>query len=294
MVPVLLPAIGETVTELAGVFNIGIEGIMLLSGITVYFVALATGDIMTGVMAALLVGAVAALVTAYCEVTLRVDQVVFGIGLYIFGLAFSSFLHVTYSSAGEFGRYTSIPTIRGIHIPLLSDLPYVGFLFSQNVVVYLSVIIVGIAWFVLDKTWLGLKIRAIGQDPAVADSLGIRVLRYRYLCLVVSGILAAVGGSYLIIALSGMWIGNITAGRGFVAFALLRLGSWRPWRIALASLAYGVLTALQATLQVLAPAIPSQLFQIIPYVMAIVFLGLAKSWMRERQPRSLGIPYSRE
>jgi ABC-type uncharacterized transport system permease subunit len=294
MVPVLLPAIGETVTELAGVFNIGIEGIMLLSGITAYFVALATGDIMTGVASALFVGAIAALVTAYCQVTLRVDQVVFGIGMYFFGLALSSFLHVTYSTAGELGKYTSIPTIRPIDIPLLSELPYVGFLFSQNVMVYLSIVIVGVTWFILDKTWIGLKIRAVGQDPAVADSLGIQIFKYRYVCLVVSGILAALGGAYLIIALSGIWIGNITAGRGFVAFALLRLGSWRPWRIALASLAYGVLTALQASLQVVAPTIPSQLFQILPYVMAIVFLGAAKSWMRERQPRSLGIPYSRE
>lgn len=285
---VLIPATGEIVDQLAGVMNIGNEGMMLFGAIVGYFVMLATGSVPLALLAAAGIGALVAAFTAFFVVRLGLNQVVFGLGVFLLGSAVSSVLYIHFAAATR----PVIQLMPKLVIPILSSIPYVGLIFEQNALVYVTLLIVLIVWFVLDRTWLGLKIRAVGQDAAVADSLGLNVQRYRFAGLLVSGVFSALGGIYIILAVTGIFVDNVTAGAGFIAVGVLRVGSWSPWRALLACLAYSIINGLQYTLQFLAAGISPQLFQAIPYLVVILLLALPRS--KERQPRSLGIPYKRE
>jgi simple sugar transport system permease protein len=286
---VLFPAAGETVDQLAGTMNIGMEGMMLFGGIIGYFTILSTHSISIGIAAAMITGAMVATFTAYFVVNLALNQVVFGMGIYLLGLGASSVLYLHY--AGASGTVPTVPTLPKLAIPYLSSIPTVGVLFTQNILVYVSWAVLIVVALILDKTWLGLKIRAVGQDPAVADSLGLNVNRYRLLGLILSGTLAAVGGLYIIICVTGLWIDNITNGAGFIAVGIIRVGTWTPWKTFLACLLYATVNGLQYSMQILTH-LPPQLFQAIPYMVVIFLLALPKS--KERMPKGLGTPYKRE
>lgn len=286
--PYLFAGIGETFGQLSGVLNLGVEGIMLMSAFAAFYVVVLTGSLFLGLGAAIIVGALLGLLMAFISVTLKAEQGISGIGLFLFGLGMSDLLFQS--------TLKTIQTIDGfsaIHIPILSDLPVVGpIFFSQNFLTYIAFALVPIAWFIINKTTLGLKIVAVGQNPAAADSLGINVAAIRYLTVTIGGILSGVAGASLSIALLNVFQQNLTNGIGFIAVALVYFGAWRPVGVMLGSLLFSMVNALQLWVQTLGIPIPSDVAIMMPYILTIVALALATQRSLNK-PASLTKPFTR-
>lgn len=286
--PYLFAAIGETFGQLSGVLNLGVEGIMLMAAFAAFYTALVTGNLYLGVLVAMVVGGLMGLLMAFISVTLKAQQGISGIGLYIFGLGMSDLLFES--------TLKSVRTIQGfgpLRIPLLSDLPVLGpIFFSQNILTYIAFALVPIAWFILNKTTLGLKIISVGQNPAAADALGIDVSRIRYLTVTVGGILAGVAGASISIALINVFQQNITSGIGFIAVALVYFGGWRPFGIMLGALLFSLVNAFQLWVQTLGIPIPSDIAVMLPYILTVVALIFASQRSLNR-PAALTVPFTR-
>ncbi len=286
--PYLYAAIGETFSQKSGVLNLGVEGQMLLGCFAAFYVAFNTGNLWLGLLAAILVGAAMGLAMAYVTVNLHAQQGVSGIGFYLFGLGMSDLLFQKWMGTVE--------TVQGfpkIYIPFLSDLPGLGeIFFSHNVLVYGAYLLVPLAWFVLNKTTLGLKIRAVGENPDAADSLGVSVSRVRYFTIILGGILSGVAGASLSIALLNVFQQNMTSGLGFIAVALVYFGAWTPTGVLGGALLFSFITALQMWMQVKSVPIPSDIAVMLPYVVTILVLAAAAS--RVRAPSALSKPFERE
>ena len=284
----LYAAIGEMFGQLSGVLNLGVEGIMLVAAYAAYYVVLKTNDLLLGLAAAVAVGALMGLAMAFISVTLKAEQGISGIGLYLFGLGLSDLLfRVTLKS---------VQTVNGfpnLELPLLSSLPVLGpILFSHNLLVYGAFALVPLAWFVLNKTTFGLQIRAVGQNPAAADTLGISVARVRYVTVTAGGILAGVAGASLSIALLNVFQQNLTSGQGFIAVALVYFGGWKPGRVMGGALLFSMVNALQLWIQTLGIPLPSDLAIMMPYVLTIVALIFAARQIAT-QPTALTKPFER-
>jgi simple sugar transport system permease protein len=220
-------------------------------------------------------------------VTLQAEQGISGIGLYMFGLGLSSLLFRV--TIGTVKTVSGFPEIK---IPVLSDIPYVGeVLFSHSLPVYCAFLLVPVAWFVLEKTTWGLEVKAVGQNPAAADSVGVSVVRVRYACVCLGAVLAGLAGASLSIALLNLFQQNLTAGLGFIAVALVYFGGWRPVGILVGTFLFSTVNALQLWMQVLGVNIPSDLAVMLPYILTIAALALARN--RERQPAALNHPFER-
>lgn len=284
----LYAAIGETFGQISGVLNLGVEGIMLVAAYAAYYVAYKTGNLWLGLAAAVVVGAAMGLLMAFISVTLKAEQGISGIGLYLFGLGLSELLfRVT------IGSPTTINGFPDLKIPLLSSLPVVGpILFQQNILVYGAFALVPIAWFILNKTPWGLTIRAVGQNPEAADGLGISVTRVRYLTVTFGGMMSGMAGASLSIALLNVFQQNLTSGQGFIAVALVYFGAWNPWRVMLGSLLFSMVNALQFWIQTLGIPLPSDLAIMLPYILTIVALILAAR-LTITQPAALTKPFER-
>lgn len=285
--PYLYAAIGETFSQKSGVLNLGVEGQMLLGSFAAFYVALTTGNLWLGMLAAMLVGALMGLAMAYVTVNLHAQQGISGIGFYLFGLGMSDLL---------FQRLMgTVETVKGfpkIHIPWLSDIPGLGeIFFSQNVLVYGAYLLVPLAWFVLNKTTLGLKIRAVGENPDAADSLGVSVARVRYFTIILGGTLSGIAGASLSIALLNVFQQNMTSGLGFIAVALVYFGAWRPVGVLGGALLFSLINSLQLWIQVLGIPIPSDIAVMMPYVLTILVLVATVS--RVRAPSALTKPFDR-
>ncbi|MDZ7843694.1 MAG: ABC transporter permease [Anaerolineales bacterium] len=285
--PYLYAGIGETFGQRSGVLNLGVEGQMLLGAFAAFYIALTTGNLWLGVLGAMAVGAAMGLVMAYVTVNLQAEQGISGIGFYLFGLGLSDLLFQKLMGTVE--------TVKGfseIDLPLLSDLPVLGvILFSQNVLVYIAFALVPIAWFVLNKTTLGLKIRAVGENPDAADSLGVSVARVRYFTIILGGTLSGVAGASLSIALLNVFQQNMTSGLGFIAVALVYFGAWRPWGVMGGALLFSLVNSLQLWIQVLGIPIPSDIAVMLPYILTILVLVATVS--RVRAPSALTRPFAR-
>lgn len=285
--PYLYAGIGETFGQRSGVLNLGVEGQMLLGAFAAFYIALTTGNLWLGVLGAMAVGAVMGLVMAYVTVNLQAEQGISGIGFYLFGLGLSDLLFQKLLGTVE--------TVKGfpkIDLPLLSDLPVVGTIFfSQNILVYIAFALVPIAWFVLNKTTLGLKIRAVGENPEAADSLGVSVARVRYFTIILGGTLSGVAGASLSIALLNVFQQNMTSGLGFIAVALVYFGAWRPWGVMGGALLFSLVNSLQLWIQVLGIPIPSDIAVMLPYILTILVLVATVS--RVRAPSALTRPFAR-
>lgn len=285
--PYLYAGIGETFGQRSGVLNLGVEGQMLLGAFAAFYIALTTGNLWLGVLGAMAVGAVMGLVMAYVTVNLQAEQGISGIGFYLFGLGLSDLLFQKLLGTVE--------TVKGfpkIDLPLLSDLPVVGTIFfSQNILVYIAFALVPIAWFVLNKTTLGLKIRAVGENPEAADSLGVSVARVRYFTIILGGTLSGVAGASLSIALLNVFQQNMTSGLGFIAVALVYFGAWRPWGVLGGALLFSLVNSLQLWIQVLGIPIPSDIAVMLPYILTILVLVATVS--RVRAPSALTRPFAR-
>jgi simple sugar transport system permease protein len=286
--PYLYAALGETFGQRSGVLNLGVEGQMLLGAFAAFYIALNTDSLGLGVLAAVLVGAVMGLAMAVVTINLQAQQGISGIGFYLFGLGMSELLFHKL-----LGTVETVSGFSPIHIPILSDIPAVGeILFSQNILVYGAFALVPVAWFVLNKTTLGLKIRAVGENPQAADSLGVSVNRIRYFTIILGGIMSGIAGASLSIALLNVFQQNMTSGLGFIAVALVYFGGWRPWGVLLGALLFSMVNSLQLWVQVLGIPIPSDFAVMMPYILTI--LALVVTVQRVRGPSALTKPFERE
>ena len=286
--PYLYAAIGEAFGQRSGVLNLGVEGQMLIGAFAAFYVAFITENLWLGMLAAVVVGALMGLAMAFVTVNLHAEQGISGIGFYLFGLGLSDLLFQKL-----LGTVETVKGFSKIQIPVLSDLPYVGdIFFRQNILVYIAFLLVPIAWFVLNKTTLGLKIRAVGENPEAADSLGVSVARVRYFTITLGGILSGVAGASLSIALLNVFQQNMTSGLGFIAVALVYFGAWRPWGVLGGALLFSMVNSLQLWIQVLGIPIPSDIAVMMPYVLTILVLVATVS--RVRAPSALTRPFERE
>ena len=283
----LYAALGENFGQRSGVYNLGVDGQMLMGAFAAFYVTFKTGSPWLGLLMAIVVGAVLGLLMAVISVTLQAEQGISGIGVYLFGLGMSDLLWQK--------MLGTVETVKGfpeVYIPVLSDIPVIGkILFSHSIMVYGAFALVPISWFILNKTTLGLKIRAVGQNPEAADSLGVSVSRVRYLTVTLGGMLAGVAGASLSIALLNVFQQNLTNGQGFIALALVYFGGWRPVGIMLGSLLFSMVNALQVWVQVLGIPIPSDIAVMMPYVLTILALVIAVQ--RAGGPAALGKPFER-
>ena len=286
--PYLYAALGETFSQRSGVLNLGVEGQMLLGAFAAFYVALTTGNLWLGVLTAIIVGGLMGLAMAYVTVNLQAQQGISGIGFYLFGLGMSDLLFQKL-----LGTVETVQGFPQIYIPVLSDIPGIGdIFFRQNVMVYLAYLLVPIAWFVLNKTTLGLKIRSVGENPDAADSLGVNVGRVRYFTVILGGCLSGIAGASLSIALLNVFQQNMTSGQGFIAVALVYFGAWRPIGVLGGALLFSLVNALQLWMQVLNVPIASEIAIMMPYVLTI--LVLVASVSRVKGPSALTKPFERE
>ncbi len=286
--PYLYAAIGETFGQRSGVLNLGVEGQMLLGAFAAFYVALITGSLWLGVSAALIVGAVMGLAMAFVTVNLHAQQGISGIGFYLFGLGMSDLLFQML-----LGKVVTINGFPKIHIPVLSAIPGLGdIFFKQSLLVYGAYLLVPLAWFVLNKTTLGLKIRSVGENPDAADSLGVSVARVRYFTIILGGALSGIAGASLSISLLNVFQQNMTSGLGFIAVALVYFGAWRPVGVLIGALLFSMVNSLQLWIQVLGIPIPSDIAVMMPYVLTIIVLVVSVS--RVRAPSALTRPFERE
>ncbi|HIM77757.1 MAG TPA: ABC transporter permease [Rhodospirillales bacterium] len=266
--PLVFAAIGELVVERAGVLNLGIEGMMILGAIAGFSVTLDSGSYLAGIIAAAAAGAVAAFLFGVLTQVLMANQVATGLALTIFGLGLSALWGQGYS--GE----STVPLAK-IHIPLLSDIPIIGpLLFSHDPLVYLSIILVaGVAWF-LAKTRAGLILRAVGENHDAAHAIGYNVVGVRMLALLFGGACAGIGGTYLSTVQTPLWVEDMTAGRGWIALAIVVFAAWRPGRALLGAYLFGGVTVVQLHIQGFGVDIDAQILSMLPYLVTILVLVL--------------------
>ena len=286
--PLLFATLGEIYAERSGVLNLGIEGMMLTGALAGFVVALWTGSPVLGLLAGAAAGGAISLIHAFLSISLKANQIVSGLALTIFGTGLT----------GVLGRkFVGIQLPRRfypISIPFLSELPIIGPLFNSNAMVYLSLVLAFLLWFVLFKTRFGINIRAVGENPAAADTLGVNVYRIRYLCVIIGGILAGIGGAFLPLGKPLSWTENMTSGLGWIAVALTIFAMWRPGRAIFGSYLFGAVLWLAYRLQ---PYFASNLLNMAPYLltMAVLLLG-TREILRKRigAPAGLGTPYQRD
>ena len=286
--PLLLAAIGELVAERSGVLNLGVEGMMAVGAVSGFGAALLTGSPYLGVLAALLAGVALSLLFALLTVTMVTNQVATGLALTLLGLGLAGL-------AGE--SFVGMPGVRleQLDIPGLTAIPVLGpILFGQDLLVYLALLIVAATSYVLFRTRAGLIIRAVGDSHQSAHALGYSVAGVRYLCVMFGGACAGLAGGYLSLAYTPQWVENMTAGRGWIALALVVFSSWLPWRIVAGAYLFGAITVLGFALQAHGLGVPSQLLAALPYlgtILVLVLISGNRALTRANTPACLGQPF---
>ncbi|OYW60559.1 MAG: ABC transporter permease [Bosea sp. 12-68-7] len=287
--PILLAALGELVTEKAGVLNLGVEGMMLCGAVAGFAVAFSTGSTMLGLLAAVMAGVATAMVFAVLTLSLTANQVATGLALTIFGIGASSLI-----GAGFVGR--TITRLGPVFPAALSEHPWLRAVFGHDIVVYLSLaLVIGVSLF-LRRTRPGLILRAVGENDASAHAIGYPVIAIRYAAIAFGGALAGLGGAYFSLALTPMWADGLTAGRGWIALALVVFAAWRPGRLLLGAYLFGAVMTLElqakaAGITWLAP----ELLAMTPYlatVAVLTMMSLGRRAGRANAPACLGKPFS--
>jgi ABC-type uncharacterized transport system permease subunit len=285
--PYLFAALGETLSQRSGVLNLGLDGMMLVGAFAAFYTVQLTGNLLLGLLVAIIIGALMGLLMAFVSVTLKAEQGISGIGVYLFGLGLSELLFQRLIGSPK--TVSGFPTVA---IPVLSDIPVIGnVLFNQNLLVYVAFLLVPLMWFVLNRTNFGLMVRAVGQNPEAADAMGISVARIRYTTVIIGGILAGVAGASLSIALINTFQQNLTSGLGFIAVALVYFGGWNPVGVLLGSLLFSFVNALQLQVSVVGLEIPSEFAVMSPYVITLIALIFASK--RPDKPDALTKPFER-
>ncbi|HEY52502.1 MAG TPA: ABC transporter permease [Caldilineae bacterium] len=290
--PYLFAALGEMFGQRSGVLNLGVEGIMLMGAFFGFYVLFKTGNPWLGMGAAAVVGILMGLLMSVVSITLQAEQGISGIGLYMFGLGMSSLLFKTMLGTVEGAQGFSELRFCITDSFCLADIPILGdIFFSHSVITYAAFALVPISIWILNKTTWGLKIRAAGQNPEAADSLGVSVTAVRYASVILGSALAGIAGASLSISLLGIFQENMTAGMGFIAVALVYFGGWSPVGILAGALLFSIINALQLWVQVLNLPIPSDMAVMLPYIITII--ALAVPFRRAASPAALGKPFAR-
>ncbi len=289
--PLLFASIGELLAERSGVLNLGVEGMMLIGAFTGFAVSYNTGNLWLAVVVAMVVAALLAALHAFMSVTLRANQVVSGLALVFLGSGLSGFWGQRYVG-------TQAPGFSNLSIPLLGKIPIIGeVLFDRDPLVYVGYILVPLVWWFLYKTRAGMNLRAVGEAPSAADARGINVSLTRYIYTIVGGAFAGLGGAYLSLAYTPMWVENMSAGRGWIAIVLVIFAIWDPLLAMVGAYLFGGISVLQFGLQVAQIPIPANIMKMFPYLFTIIvmlFTSGEKMKKRFGAPSALGIPYSRE
>lgn len=286
-IPLLYPSLGGLIAQKAGIYNFGLEGMMLCGAYFGYYGSYKTGNPWVGLLLGVIAGGLLGLLLAYTSIHLRVSQLVPGLGIVFFSLGITGFLF------RMIGISTAIPAatlFKKVNFGSLESIPILGeIFFSHSWMVYAGfALVIIIAWFFY-RTTAGLGFRAVGEDPQVAETAGINVVLYRYLAMVVSGILASFGGAFLTLTQTAYFTENLTAGRGWIAFSAIILGKYSPGGVLLACLLFGAADSAQMQIQVLGSKIPYQFLLMTPYIMAM--LAMVGIVGKVRSPAAMGKPY---
>ena len=286
--PLVFAALGELVTEKAGVLNLGIEGMMLVGAVAGFIATVTTGSLPLGILFAMLAGMAVALLFGFLTLTLLANQVATGLALTIFGIGLSAFIGLDYVG-------TPIQGLQAIEIPILSAIPILGpVLFKHDPLIYLSLaLLAGVSWF-LYKSRPGLILRAVGESHAAAHGIGYSVIGIRYLAVLFGGAMAGLAGAYLSLVYTPQWSENMTAGRGWIALALVVFATWRPARVLFGAYLFGFITIISLFLQGAGVDISSHLLATLPYlatVLVLVLISRDATRIRLNAPASLGKPF---
>lgn len=289
--PILFATLGAILNERAGIINLGIEGLMLIGALAGFSGTFISGSPLVGVIAAFSAAFIAGSIHALITVQLRGNQIVSGLALTMFGIGVTAL----------FGRTMVGETITGLEriaIPGLAHLPIVGrAVFTQDLLIYTSFILVFVLWFFFYRTRIGLGLRTVGENPAAADTCGLSVSCYRFFAVTVGAGLVGIGGAYLSLAMTPMWIENMSAGRGWIAVALVIFSGWSSQRALLGAYLFGGITAMQLRFQAVGTDISTHILQMLPYAFTILVLVVSTIRLQKgagQQPQSLGLPYDRE
>lgn len=288
--PIALAAQGETLSERAGVLNIGLEGVMLNSAFAGVVGAYYTGSPWLGLLCGMLAGALTSLILAVASITFRANQIVIGAAINILAMGLTG---VLFRALFGLDQQVTVNSFKPYPIPFLSDLPVLGpILFQQNPLVYLGYILVPVLTIVLFRTHWGLAVRAVGEEPQAADTAGISVTGTRYLTVLLGGAIGGLGGVSLSLGHLNLFAEGMVSGRGFMALAAVIFGRWHPVGAVLAALFFGGADALQLRMQSLGWQVPYEFMLMLPYVLTLLTLGIFAG--RASQPKALGENYARE
>lgn len=286
--PLVFAALGELVTEKSGVLNLGVEGMMLVGAVCGFAVAANTGNLWLGIGVAMLAGALMSMLFGILTLTFQANQVAAGLALTLFGVGLSAYIGLDYTSVALTG-------IQPFQIPLLSSIPFLGpTIFSLDPLIYLSFALFAAISYFLYRSKPGLLLRAIGESPRSAHSIGYPVIRIRYLAVMFGGAMAGLGGGYLALVYTPLWVEGMTGGRGWISLALVVFATWRPARVMFGAYLFGGVTILQFHVQGLGVDLPSQLLSSLPYIATIVVLVLISrnlNTIRLNAPASIGQPF---
>ncbi|MFC5528763.1 ABC transporter permease [Cohnella yongneupensis] len=290
--PLLLATLGGILSERSGVINLGIEGMMLIGAVMAYVVSLTTGSLGLSVLVAMLAAGALGGLLAFLSIALRANQIVAGLGITLFATGLSSYLGKPYG-----GQQTAncIPTI---DLDWLEPVPFLGrVLAHQNVLVWMSFIMVAALHVYIFRTPWGLKLRSVGDSPSTSDAAGISVYRYQYAHVIAGSMLCGLAGASLILVYTPSWNDGMTAGRGWIAVALIIFARWNPFRALVCAYLFGMFEALGFRVQLLDVSIPSYFLKMMPYVttiLVLMYVGWRNRNQPAGQPESLGLPYVRE
>ncbi|MBX2870307.1 MAG: ABC transporter permease [Acidiferrobacterales bacterium] len=286
--PLVYASIGEMITEKSGVLNLGVEGMMLLGAVCGFATVHFTGSEALAIGAGMAAGAGLSFIFAILVLGFQSSQVATGLALTIFGIGLSALLGQELVGIA----YDGLPKLA---IPLLSEIPVLGpLLFNHDILVYGSIVlVVFVVWF-LNHTRSGLILRAVGNSHDAAHAIGYPVLRIRFLAILFGGAMSGLAGAYLSLAYSPLWIENMSAGRGWIALALVVFATWRPWRVMIGAYLFGGITILQLHMQAQGVGVPSQVMSMLPYIATIVVLVLIsrdRSKIKLNAPACIGKPF---
>lgn len=293
--PLLFATLGEIITEKVGNLNLGVEGMMLMGAVTGFYAGLVTQNPILALIAAMAAGAAGALIYAVLTVSLRANQVVTGLSLTIFGTGFASFMGQ--NLVGEIAPDTLKTFFQPVTIPLLGKIPFLGeVFFQQDVFVYLGYLAAVLIGIYMYKTRIGLNLRAIGENPAAADAASVNVSLYKYLHILLGGALCGLGGAYLSLVYVPAWQENITAGRGWIAVALVIFSAWNPYKAIFSSYFFGGLDIIGFRIQGTGFPVSQYILDMLPYLatmLVLVFVSM-KGSKEKAPPQGLGVAYFRE
>lgn len=293
---IALAALGELLAERSGVQNLGLEGVMAMGALTAIAADRIFPNPYFGLLAAIATGLILGFVFATATVVIRANQVLCGLGLAFFGTGLSARLGAPLSG------FTAPAPFQSVRVPILADIPIIGnAIFNQPLLVYFAFFILPpLISFIMNHTRHGMQVRAVGENPAAADACGISVNRLRFLYTSIGCMLAAIGGAYITLAFTPSWIEGITAGRGWIAIALVIFGTWRPLPVVLGALLFGAVTSLGFVAQLQGWGIPASFLAMLPYLGTILLMAipimLRSKTLRKlsTSPAALGFPYIRE